>query len=139
MRATSSLSSLMPVNGSHEFASSVPTAARVASTAAAGGGMSVSKFSMRSISGSLPAAAATLSIENPGMPFSRSPMGRNYPGAGRHAPLWAPRRPARVQSPSTSGQRVGDQHPLLGPAGPDREEDRCRGGSDSFVARLSQL
>ena len=72
----------MPVNGSHEFASSVPTAARVASTAGAGGGMSVSRFSMRSISGSLPAAAATLSIENPGMPFSRSPMGRPYPGAG---------------------------------------------------------
>jgi len=62
MRTTSCLSSLMPVNGSHEFASSVPTAARVASTAATGGGMSVSRFSMRSISGSLPAAAATLSI-----------------------------------------------------------------------------
>jgi hypothetical protein len=84
----------MPVNGSHEFASSVPTAARVASTAAAGGGMSVSRFSMRSISGSLPAAAATVSIENPGMPFSRSPMGRPYPGSGCHAlPVGRPRRP----------------------------------------------
>jgi hypothetical protein len=74
-RATSDLSSPMPVNGSHEFPSSVPTAARVASIAAAGGGMSVSRFSMRRISGSLPAAAATLSIENPGMPCSRSPTG----------------------------------------------------------------
>ena len=82
----------MPVNGSHEFASSVPTAARVASTAAAGGGMSVSRFSIRRISGSLPAAAATLSIENPGMPVSRSPTGCTLSGAGCHAPRAGVRR-----------------------------------------------
>jgi hypothetical protein len=49
--------------------------------------MSVSRFSMRRISGSLPAAAATLSIENPGMPSSRFPTGGHYPEAGCDAAL----------------------------------------------------
>src|SRR5215211_1959736 len=97
MSATSRLSSLMPVNGSHEFASSVPTAARVAATATAGGGMSVSRFSMRSTSGSLPAAAATLSIENSGMPFSRSPIGSTLTG----------RRLSRIPVRSSSPPRAG--------------------------------
>ena len=69
--------------------------AAIEACAAAGGGMSVSRFSMRSISGSLPAAAATLSIENPGIPFSRSPTGRHYPGAGGHAPRLEVRRECR--------------------------------------------
>ena len=41
------------------------------STASAGGGMSVSRFSKRSTSGSLPAAAATRSMLKPGMPSRR--------------------------------------------------------------------
>ena len=64
--ATASFMSSRPVNGSQLFASSSPSAARVASTASGGGGMSVSRFSIRSTSGSSPAAAATRSIDETG-------------------------------------------------------------------------
>src|SRR5918999_2056846 len=74
--ATASLRSSRPVNGSQLFASSSPIAARVASIASAGGGMSVSRFSRRRTSGSSPAAAATRSMLNPGMSRSRvTPLG----------------------------------------------------------------
>src|SRR5438105_2804546 len=71
--ATASFRSSRPLNGSQLFASSSPIAARVASIASAGGGMSVSRFSSRRTSGSSPAAAATRSILNPGMASRRVP------------------------------------------------------------------
>jgi len=55
------------VNGNQLFASPSPIAARVASIASGGGGMSVSRFSIRRMSRSSPAAAATRSILKPGM------------------------------------------------------------------------
>src|SRR5438034_137426 len=54
-------------NGGQLLASSSPMAARVASMAASGGGISVSRFSIRRMSGSVPAAAATRSMLKPGI------------------------------------------------------------------------
>jgi hypothetical protein len=69
--ATARRRSALPVNGSQLLASACPTASLVARSASCGGRRSVSRFSSRSTSGSLPTAAATRSIPKPGMPAIR--------------------------------------------------------------------